>query len=326
MHTIVKGNENKYVFLFIFPTIKSKLLSYNLTLLVKKILLDFKKKVINEKISIKLQPIETGKLIDNITHQKLLNDSESIKITFDGLLIGSYYPRWYPELQNSFINTNYYYQSEPLISNISLKILKKSRGFDKDRIVLDFQQKEIAIIEGDMHGATYHIDLFKFNISLIIRIWLLWISKKKFQEGNNLDPLEKDIEQRGFFDSPELPDFERFDIVVSPEGNILAICTDFHWQEYWYKLRNDNTNMIGVVAKLFHPIDESLARLCNRHFVSNNYKCIIRNLQKMISPSENTDISHGLIYLKGEEIEKAIQNRKPIQAQRGKNFFYFFSF
>jgi hypothetical protein len=239
------------------------------------------------------------------------------------MLIGSYYPRWYPELQNSFINTNYYYQPEPLISNISLKILKKSQGFKEDRIVLYFQQKEIAIIEGDMHGATYHIDLFKFNTSLIIRIWLLWISKKQFQEGNNLNPLEMDVVgERRFFDSPELPDFERFDIAVSPEGNILAICTDFHWQEYWYKLRKDSTNMIGVVAKLFHPIDESLSRLCNRHFVSNNYESIIKTLQNIISPpSENTEISDGSIYLEGEEIEKAIQNRKSIPVERGKNFF-----
>jgi hypothetical protein len=321
VHTIVKGNEKKYIFIFIFPTIKSKLSSYNLTLLVKKTLLDFKKKVIDETISIKLKPIEAETLRDNIAHQNIFKDSENIKITFDGTLIGSYYPRWYPELQNSFINNNYYYQSDPLISNISLKILKKSRGFNKDTIVIDFQQKEIAIIEGDMHGANYHIDIFKFNTSIIIRIWFLWISKKQFHDGINLDPLEMDAEKRRFFDSPELPDFERFDIVVSPEGNILAVCTDFHWQEYWYKLRRDNTNMIGMVAKLFHPIDESLARLCNRNFVSNNYESIIRNLQKILSPYKNTDISHGLLYIEGEEIEKAIQNRKSMEIERGKSFF-----
>ena len=104
-------------------------------------------------------------------------------------------------------------------------------------------------------------------------------------------------------------------------GTILAVCTDFHWQEYWYKLRNDNRNMIGIVAKLFHPIDESLARLCNRNFVDNKYENIINDLQKITSLSEDFDFDSKSIYVEGEEIEQSIQNRQKMPVQRGKNFF-----
>jgi hypothetical protein len=321
LQTIVKGNEKKHLFLFIFPTENSNLLNYNLTLQVNKTIVGSNTENILEEISIKLHPIETVQLINNIAHQKIINNPENTRITFDGNLVNSYYPRWYPELLDSFTNiNNNFYQAESLITNISFKLFKKLQGFDQDRIVLYFKEKEIAIIEGDMDGASYHIDLFRFNKTFIVRLWFLWISKKQFHDRNNLKPLQLEAEKRGIFDNPELPDFERFDIVISSDGTILAICTDFHWQEYWYKLRNDNTNMIGIVAKLFHPIDESLARLCNRNFVDNKYENIINDLQKITSLSKNFDFSKS-VYVEGEEIEQSILNRQKMPVERGKNFF-----
>ncbi len=322
LQTIVKGNDKKHLFLFVFPTDNFKLLDYNLTLQVNKTIVGSNQPNMREEIIIKLSPIQDVQLLENIAHQKIRNNSEIAKITFNGNLVCSYYPRWYPELFNLIANTNNYYQFDPTISNISLKLLKKSQGSDKDRIVLNFKEKETAIIEGDMDGANYHIDLFKFNNSFIIRIWFLWISKKQFHDKNNLVPLQLEVQTRGIFDNPELPDFERFDIVISSlNGNILAVCTDFHWQEYWYKLRGDYTNMIGVVAKLFHPVDESLSRLCNRHFVDNKYENIISDLRKIVSLSENFDLNPNLIYLQGEEIEESIHNREKMPVARGKNFF-----
>jgi hypothetical protein len=323
LQTIVKGNEKKHLFLFVFPTENFNLLNYNLTLQVTKTIVGSNTEKILEEISIKLHPIETVQLINNIAHQKIISNSESTRITFDGNLVNSYYPRWYPELLNLFTNNNNnnFYQAEPWISNISFKLYKKSQGFDQDRILLYFKENEIAIIEGDMDGASYHIDIFKFNNAFIVRLWFLWISKNQFHDRNNLKPLQLEAEKRGIFDQPELPDFERFDIVISSDGIILAICTDFHWQEYWYKLRNDNTNMIGIVAKLFHPIDESLARLCNRNFVDNKYENIINDLQKITSLSENFDSKFKSIYVDGKEIEDSIQNRQKMPVERGKNFF-----
>jgi hypothetical protein len=321
LQTIVKGNERKYLFLFAFSTENVNLENYNLTLQVNQTIVGSNTENIIDEINIKLQPIESGQLIHNIAHQKIINNPENTRITFDGNLVNSYYPRWYPELLDSFTNsTNNFYQAESLVENISFKLFKKSQGFYQDRIVLNFKENEIAIIEGDMDGASYHIDLFRLNNAFIVRLWFLWISKKQFNDKNNLKPLQLDAEKIGIFDKPELPDFERFDIVISSDGTILAICTDFHWQEYWYKLRNDHTNMIGIVAKLFHPIDESLARLCNRNFVDNKYQNIINDLQKITSLSEDFDLSKS-IYVEGEEIEQSIQNRQKMPVQRGKNFF-----
>jgi hypothetical protein len=321
LQTIVKGNEKKHLFLFVFPTENVNLLNYNLTLQVNKTIVGSNTEYVLEEISIKLHPIATGQLIHNIAHQKIINNPENTRITFDGNLVNSYYPRWYPELLDLFTNANNnFYQAEPLIENISFNLFKKLQGFNQDRIVLNFKENEIAIIEGDMDGASYHIDIFRLNNAFIVRLWFLWISKKQFRDRNNLEPLQLNAEKRGIFDNPELPDFERFDIVISSDGRLLAVCTDFHWQEYWYKLRNNNTNMIGIVAKLFHPIDESLARLCNRNFVDNNYKNIINDLQKITSLSEDFDLSKS-IYVEGEEIEQSIQNRQKMPVQRGKNFF-----
>jgi hypothetical protein len=321
LQTIVKGNEKKHLFLFVFPTENVNLLNYNLTLQVNKTIVGSNTEYVLEEISIKLHPIATGQLIHNIAHQKIINNPENTRITFDGNLVNSYYPRWYPELLDLFTNANnIFYQAEPLIENISFKLFKKSQGFNQDRIVLNFKENEIAIIEGDMDGASYHIDIFRLNNAFIVRLWFLWISKKQFRDRNNLKPLQLDAEKRGIFDNPELPDFERFDIVISSDGKLLAVCTDFHWQEYWYKLRNDNRNMIGIVAKLFHPMDESLARLCNRNFVDNKYENIINDLQKITSLSEDFDLSKS-IYVEGEEIEQSIQNRQKMPVQRGKNFF-----
>lgn len=323
LQTIVKGAEKKYLFLFVFPTENFNILTYNLTLQVNKTILESNTENVTEAISIKLCPITTGQLIENIVHPKIMNNSKNTRITFDGNLVNSYYPRWYPELYNLFVNNdnNYYDHSQPGVSNISLTVFRNSQGFDQDRIVLNFKDNEIAVIEGDMDGANYHIDIFRYNNAFIVRLWFLWISKKQFIDRNNLKPLQKAGKKRGIFDKPELPDFERFDIVISSHGNILAVCTDFHWQEYWYKLRDDNTNMIGIVAKLFHPIDESLARLCNRNFVENKYENIIKDLEKIITSSKNFPSKFKSIYVEGKEIEDSIQNRQKIPVVRGKNFF-----
>lgn len=320
--TMIKGNDKKYAFLFVFPSHDSKLLDYNLTLIVNKTIRDFSEKYISEEIPIKLYPIQNTEYVYEIVHPKITGDSLSNTITFDGKSLGYYYPRWYPELDSFFPDTNNHYQRDPRISDFSLRTFKKSSLFDADRIILYFKNKEIANIEGDMDGAKYQVDVFKFNNVFIIRIWFLWISKKQFWEGDNLEPLEKEARKKGFFDfEPELPDFERFDIVVSPtDGNILAICTDFHWQEYWYKIRRDDSHMIGIIAKLLHPVDESLSRLFSRDYVDNKYESIIDNLRKM-TLTNNVDVSSELIYMKGEEIDKTVQAKKHMPMTKGKNFF-----
>lgn len=321
--TTIKANDKKYAFLFAFPSHDSKLLDYNLTLKVNKTVRDFNEKYTSEEIPIRLYPIQNIQSAYDIVHQNITGDSLSNTITFDGKLIGHYYPRWYPELDSFFPDNNSHYQLDPRILDFSLITFKKSSIFDKDGIILYFQKKEIANIEGDMDGAKFHTDVFKFNDVFIIRIWFLWISKKQFRDGDNLEPLEQETVKTGFFDfEPELPDFERFDIAVSPtDGNILAICTDFHWQEYWYKIRRDDSHMIGIIAKLLHPVDESLSRLFSRDFIDNKYEGIIDNLRKMTSLTDHVDMKSELIYIKGEEMDNMIKTKKNITATMRGNFF-----
>ena len=311
---ISSPDKNKYIFLFVFHRGNfNKLLIYNLTLQFTKEKIDSDIVNITDKIYIKLHPIQNVPLIQNIIHQKLTKNSQYTEFTFDGDLVGYYYPRWYPELFDEISDdTNNYYKSEPLIRNISFKIFKKFQNSDKDQMVLNYKDNEIAVIEGDMDGASYQIESFRFNSSLVIRLWFLWVSKKQFRNRINLEPLKKDKEKKGlnFFNNPELPDLERFDIVISSDGRILAVCTDFHWQEYWYKKRENNENITGSIVKAVHPPGDTLARLLNRHFVNNNYKDIISNLKTITSPNQNKNPNSQTIYCKGEELGVFIQKRE----------------
>ncbi|HLN33655.1 MAG TPA: hypothetical protein VK250_00075 [Nitrososphaeraceae archaeon] len=321
--TRVKGKDGKYAYFFVFPMDNFRLLDYNLTLRINKTRVGFNGESTSEEMKIKLYPIQKVQLIDDIVHQKKEHNSQNTTITFEGNLLGNYYPRWYPEHYSLFNDSKNYYQLDNFISNISLKTFKKLEGQDRDRIILYFKQRKVGTIDGDMEGASYHIDVFKFNNAFIIRIWFLWISKKQFLEAKNLEPLEIEVTERAIFDNPELPDFERFDIVISAsDGTILSICTDFHWQEFWYKLNGGNdVVMEGIIAKLLHPLDQSLSRLLNRHFVDNNYEDIINNLQKITSLSENFDSKPDLIYVRGKEIEDSVQKQEKDIVARGRNFF-----
>jgi len=320
--TKIQENENKkYAFLFVFPTSNLKLLEYNLTLKIEKTIKEGNERYSTEEIRIKLHPIQNIEFLDSIVHQKIIGDSLSNKITFAGNLVGYYYPRWYPELENFFPDNENYYQSDSRIADFYLSIFRRSSVFGKDRIILYFRRKEIAKIEGELDGASFHIDVFKFNDAFIIRIWFLWISNKQFKDRNNLEPLAE-TEKRFFDFEPELPDFERFDIVVSPtDGNILTICTDFHWQEYWYKIRKDDPNIIGIIAKLLHPVDESLSQFLNLDYVDNKYDNIIDNLRKMTSMTDISEVKKNSNYIKGQEIDQIIQYRKNLLVTKGKNFF-----
>ena len=326
LHVSVEEKKKKYAYLFVFHMGNFNMLpDYNLTLKVNKEKIGSNIEHLIEEVYIKLHPIQNKVLIHNIAHQMITKKSLYTEFTFDGDLVGYYYPRWYPELFDDIGgNINNYYQQEPLIRNISFKIFKKDQENDNDRMVLNFKDNEIAIIDGDMDGASYQIEAFRLNNALIIRLWFLWVSKNQFRKRINLEPLQQDIQKKGFdfFTNPELPDLERFDIVVSSTGKILAVCTDFHWQEYWYKKRNNDENITGIIAKLVHPPEDSLARLLQRSFVKNEYKDIITNLEKIISPNKNINYNSQKIYSNGEEMEISIQNRKEKEAVRkGKNFF-----
>ncbi len=317
--TKIKAKEMKYLFFFVY-TSKELLSNYNLTLKIIKSIQNVRKPGVIEEILIKLDPIEHIHDLNSIVHTKIQSFSNKRKITFNGNLLCSYSPRWYPEFQQVSPNVKTYYINESHISDFSLETLVKSEQIDKDKVTLYFKERKIADIEGDMKGASFQTDLYWFNNFIIIRIWFLWISKRHFQDGRVLTPL-RDWKEKGLFDfNPELPDIERFDIIVSPQdGRILAICTDFHWQELWYKMKN-NLPMKGIIAKFVHPIGESLSRLLNRELVSNRYENILKELRK-ISLESSKVVKQEMIYSTGEEIERMMQINKNMTVKKGTNIF-----
>ena len=250
---------SKYAYLFVHHE-SNQISHYDLTLKVRKITGGFGKKILeNDSIKIRLSPLQDE---NGIVHQKLEGDGQTI--TYEGELICSYYPRWFPEeFQNLLMNKNEYY-TRASIPALQLVLERKSERNSADRIIVKFGNMDniIAEISGDMDGSSFHSEVFKFQEnSFVIRLWLFWLSKKQFNEGKNLQTIQADKE-RGIF-NPELPDSERYDLLVSNRGKLLSIGTDFHWQEYWYRLKNPG-HMEGRIAKYLHPIDESLTRLINR--------------------------------------------------------------
>jgi hypothetical protein len=271
---------SKYVYLFVHHE-SDQLSHYDLTLNVRKITGGFGEKILeNDSIKIRLSPLKDEK---GIVHQKFEGDGQTL--TYEGELICSYYPRWFPEeFQNLLMNKNEYYAGASIPAH-QLVLERKSEGHSADRIIVKFGNIDniIAEISGDMDGSSFHSDLFRFNEnSFVIRLWFFWLSKKQFNEGKNLQTIRAD-KQSGIF-NPELPDSERYDLLVSNTGKLLSIGTDFHWQEYWYGLKNAS-HMVGRIAKYLHPVDESLTRLINRLskivvISPTDYSSILNSLKK----------------------------------------------
>ena len=113
--TRVKGKEGKYAYFFVFPKDNFRLLDYNLTLQVNKTTVGFNGESTSEELKIKLYPIQKVQLIDDIVHQKKERNSQGTTITFEGNLVGNYYPRWYPEHYILFNDSKKYYKLDNYI-------------------------------------------------------------------------------------------------------------------------------------------------------------------------------------------------------------------
>src|SRR5215217_989797 len=282
---------SKYVYLFAHHE-SDKLSQYDLTLKVRKITGGYgKKDYAEDSIKIRLSPLKDEKAI---LHEKFEGGGQTL--TYEGELICSYYPRWFPEeFPNFLIKKDEYYIRAPIPAH-QLVLERKSRGYSADRVIVKFGNinNVIAEVSGDLDGSSFHSDIFKFDEnSFVIRLWFFWLSKRHFNEGKNLETIQADKE-RGIF-NPELPDSERYDLLVSNTGKLLCIGTDFHWQEYWYRLMNAG-HMEGVIAKYLHPMDESLTRLINR-----------LSKKVVISPSSYSSVLNDLKRLsKGDQLKSVM--------------------
>ena len=83
-------------------------------------------------------------------------------------------------------------------------------------VLVRMNQKVIATVSGDMDGAAYHFDLYGLDQEIfVIRMWFFWLSMTNFKNKVNLKPIKEIKKSRSLlsFKDPELPDFERFDLV-----------------------------------------------------------------------------------------------------------------
>jgi len=94
----LESHTSKYVYLFVHHE-SDQLSHYDLTLNVRKITGGFGKKTLeNDRIKIRLSPLEDEK---GIIHKKFERDRQIL--TYEGELICSYYPRWFPEEFQNFL-------------------------------------------------------------------------------------------------------------------------------------------------------------------------------------------------------------------------------
>jgi hypothetical protein len=284
--TFLRINDSKYVFAAVLHDSRTTPSNYKLTLNIRKTVRSARTRYEEETMTISLLPLSD---MANIVREEENQSKE--QITFHGSYMSYYCPRWFPEMHKNLLppNSSGYYVDCSL-PDLKINIQRKKSGYNEDKIWLEYGSgRNIGTISGDMDGATLHNEIFKLYSNVyVIRLWFIWISKKQFHDKANLEIGMRSAE-RGIT-SPELPDCERFDIVLNESGRIVCIGTDFHWQEYWYALSEGQSSFNGSLSKYVFPVEDTLSRLYIR--ASQRYK----NYQE--TNSFSTDYDMTLMYLK----------------------------
>ena len=285
--------ESKLVYFSLFHE-DSVASNYDLTLILDKGTEDQND---TEKIAVKLVPIH-----DSSNILRSINNNDSSSIEFEGSTILNYYPRWFPE---SFIKIHpTLVQDRENIESPKIEILK---GNTDDQVIIRTNDKVIATIAGDMDGSEYNFELYRLDERIyVIRLWFFWLSMNKFKNKENLQPLKAFDKSKsiGWF-KPELPDFERFDLVVGPENRVLLAGTDFHWQEYWYAIGSEIPQIEASIKQWNFPLGETIERLIARlgtvvnNTIWKDYQPIFDNLlnrSKQTNPYGPNDLFQGAIF------------------------------
>ena len=302
--------QSKYLYLSLFH-FENILSNYDLTLKVEKKIgqdLDY------QEIKVRLIPIH-----NSINVMKAVGPDTNGEISFEGSTILNYYPRWFPEsftkMHSNLIQDN------TRIPNIKIEI--QNRG-EKDRVTLKKDGLIIATVSGDMDGSDYHYEMYRLDNDLyIVRLWFFWLNRNNFKNKNNLSQLRSQNE-RGMFDwfsNPELPDFERIDLVIGVNNKVLFVGTDFHWQEYWYAIGGEIPQIDASITKYVFPIGETIERLILRvsgvilNTAHKSYEPIFTNL---LNRSRATDLFMPNELLQNNVFDsKQIRHDEPVT--RGQN-------
>ncbi len=309
--------QTRYAYIFIDHKSEFQA-SYDLTLKVriKMDLFALNKDTPQPDIVIKLHPLQTG---SKIVHQEPIDKKT---IVYEGTLVGLYYPRWFPE-SNKLVSDGYYNHSEIPKFKIHLNINKSGHHKDSVQVTLD-DRKDIALIVGDMRGATFCTDLFKLDENnFIIRLWFFWLNYNQFKDQINLEISGMRVQRGPFTISPELPDSERYDIIVSRNGAVLGVGTDYHWKEYWYKIADGQYVMQGYIADWWkHKLHKLLENwVLGMHSV--DYQSILSALKEISSKTANRQDIDPRTTVVAEDalIDRRVDLLAHEKPERGKSIF-----
>ena len=250
-------------------------------------------------------------------------NSNSNVIEFKGSTVLNYYPRWFPE---SFTKLHSTITRER--ENIQTPVIEILNNHNNDQVPVRMNQKVIATVSGDMDGAAYHFDLYGLDQEIfVIRMWFFWLSMTNFKNKVNLKPIKEIKKSRSLlsFKAPELPDFERFDLVVGPENRVLLASTDFHWQEYWYAIGNEIPQIEASIKQWNFPLGETIERLIARlgtvvnNTIWKDYQPIFDNLlnrSKQTNPYGPDDLFQGMIFenISDQHTKSATKGQNPFRS------------
>lgn len=139
----------------------------------------------------------------------------------EGTHLAAYDPRWWPE--------GVHYAAEtadlPLtIHRVENRLELYWNNSAEPLVILTDNTNPSILVPGDHQRQfqnTLLFDLFNFDDHHIaLRLWFFWLNKK--------------IGGKHFVSRHEVPDAERFDIIMRKEdGTAVFVCTDLHWSEMW---------------------------------------------------------------------------------------------
>ena len=219
------------------------------------------------------------------------NDKNGVRtITFNGDKVPSYYPRWFPPKPSENEKIHYYDINTP---NIKIKFKAKDSKFISQinsDIDIFLNDDQIAKIVDDWHYSSLHSELFTIFENedyFVLRVWFYWIDAtfSTFKGDKTIvtqneaiglrDNLSSDDNKaKGFLDSIniECPDYERFDFLIDMKKKKIAwVGTDFHYQEWWFKIADTEPFVMAKIASGIWTIEHSLKSLIDRFQPKENF-------------------------------------------------------
>lgn len=220
------------------------------------------------------------------------DDKNGLKtVTFKGDKVPLYYPRWFPPRPSKNENIQYYETNAP---NIQIKFKAKDSNFipeiDSD-IDIFLNDEPIAKIVDDWCYSSLHAEIFTIfeNANyFVLRVWLYWVNatfsntfrgdkiivtrNEAIRLSENIPPYDKNT--KGLVDSinVECPDYERFDFLIDmKKKKIVWVGTDFHYQEWWFKIDETERFVRARIASGLWTIEHSLKSLIDRFQPKENF-------------------------------------------------------